>query len=185
MSIENRSQTGSAVVDLRPMCMDDLPPIMALQASVYPAELFESAQVLASKLSAVPPGWHSLVATDGDTLCGYVFAYPWNSQSQPQLNHLLVAQQSCDVLYVHDVAVSGAYAGRGIAHQLLTQMLRQAQQFGLARAMLVAVEGAQGYWSRQGFTAIHEVAADPAFGGQAVLMQRDLLPSGATALTAT
>lgn len=163
---------------MRALHADDLPQMLALQASVYPPTLLESGQVLASKIGAVPAGWTSLAATEGDTLCAYALGYPWRSDQQPCWNRPLAQQQDCDVLYLHDVAVSAAYAGRGIAHALVTQLMRQGLQFGLSRAILIAVEGAQGYWSRLGFVAIPTGSTDPAFGDDAVLMQRELVPPG-------
>ena len=179
MSIENRSQTRAPSIGMRALRTDDLPQVLALQASVYPSSLLESGQVLASKISFVPAGWTSLAACDGDTLCAYALGYPWRSNLQPSWNRPLALQQDCDVLYLHDVAVSRAYAGRGIANALVSQLMRQGQQFGLSRAILIAVEGAQRYWSRLGFVAIPAASIDPAFGDDAVLMQRELTLPGA------
>lgn len=177
MSIENLSQTRALPIGLRALRIDDLPQMMALQASVYPPALLESAEVLASKISAVPAGWSSLAATEGDTLCAYALGYPWRSDRQPGWNRPLALQHDCDVLYLHDVAVATAYAGRGIAGQMVRHLMQQGQQCGLSRAILIAVEGAQGYWSRLGFIATAAGRTDPAFGSDAVLMQRELLPS--------
>jgi ribosomal protein S18 acetylase RimI-like enzyme len=178
MSIEKRTRVWPPSIDMRALHVDDLPQMLALQASVYPSALLESAQVLASKIGAVPAGWMSLAATDGDTLCAYALGYPWRSDQQPCWNRPLARQQDCDVLYLHDVAVSKAYAGRGIANELVSQLMQQGQQFGLSRAILIAVEGAQGYWSRLGFVALPTGNTDPAFGGDAVLMQRELAQPG-------
>ena len=178
MSIENLSQTRMPSIGLRALHTDDLPQMLALQASVYPPELLESAEVLASKIRAVPASWTSLAATDGDSLCGYALGYPWRSDRQPGWNRPLALQHDCDVLYLHDVAVATAYSGRGIAGQMVMHLMQQGQQFGLSRAILVAVEGAQGYWSRLGFVAIAAGGTDPAFGSDAVFMQRTLVPSG-------
>ena len=184
MSIENLSQTRMPSIGLRALHTDDLPQMLALQAGVYPPALLESAEVLASKISAVPEGWASLAATDGDSLCGYALGYPWRSDRQPGWNRPLALQHDCDVLYLHDVAVATAYAGQGIAAEMARHLMQQAQQFGLSRAILVAVEGAQGYWSRLGFVATQAGRPDPAFGNDAVLMQRELAPSGAILPTA-
>ncbi|WP_193087758.1 GNAT family N-acetyltransferase [Advenella sp. FME57] len=182
MSTENCSQVRAPSIGMRALHVDDLPQMLALQASVYPPALLESAQVLASKIGAVPAGWTSLAATDGNTLCAYALGYPWRSELQPCWNRPLALQHDCDVLYLHDVAVSPAYAGRGLANELVSQLMRQGQQLGLSRAILIAVEGAQGYWSRLGFVAIPTGSTDPAFGGDAVLMQRELAPPGSMLL---
>jgi ribosomal protein S18 acetylase RimI-like enzyme len=179
MSIEKHNRVWPPSIDMRALHADDLPQMLALQASVYPPALLESGQVLASKIGAVPAGWTSLAVIDGDTLCAYALGYPWRSDQQPCWNRPLARQQDCDVLYLHDVAVSTAYAGRGIANVLVSQLMRQGRQFGLSRAILIAVEGAQGYWSRLGFVALTAASTDPAFGDDAVLMQRELTLPGA------
>ena len=175
-TIENEGQTASLPLWVRPLRREDLPQMLQLQAAVYPPALLESAEVLTSKISTVPAGWASLAAVDGDTLCAYAIGYPWRSDRQPSWNRPLAQQHDCDVLYLHDVAVAPAYARRGIAGQLVSQLMRQGRQYGLARAILVAIEGAQGYWSRLGFVPAQLVGTDPAFGDSAMLMQCELGP---------
>lgn len=174
MIIETTGQAQSLPLCIRPLRPDDVPQMLALQAAVYPPGLHESAQVLSSKISAVPAGWTSLAATQDEHLCAYALGYPWREDRQPRWNHPLVRYDDCDVLYVHDVAVSSACAGRGIARSLVSRLLLQGARFGLDRAILIAVEGAQGYWSRHGFVASKAGQVDPAFGSDAVLMSRRL-----------
>lgn len=176
MTIEVIGRAPGLPICIRPLGPDDVPRMLALQAEVYPSGLHESAQVLSSKISAAPAGWTSLAATQGEHLCGYALGYPWRADLQPRWNHLLARNHDCDVLYVHDVAVSVACAGRGIARSLVSQLLVQGARFGLDRAILIAVEGAQGYWSRHGFVAADAGQVDPAFGSEAVLMSRRLDP---------
>lgn len=174
ISTENHGQPGGQPLCIRALHIHDLPRMLALQSGVYSPELLESEAVLASKIRATPPGWISLAAVHGDTLCAYALACPWRSDAIPRWNHSLTPQHDCDVIYLHDVAVDHAYAGRGIARKMVSQLLQQGRRFGLARAVLIAVDGAQGYWSRLGFVASDSSPTDPAFGDGAVLMLRDL-----------
>jgi len=174
MTIEVIGRASGQPLCIRALGLDDVPRMLDLQAEVYPPGLHESAQVLSSKISAVPAGWTSLAATQGGHLCAYALGYPWRADLQLRWNQSLVRSDDCDVLYVHDVAVSVACAGRGIARDLVSQLLLQGARFGLDRAILIAVEGAQSYWSRHGFVAADAGQVDPAFGSDAVLMSRRL-----------
>ncbi len=176
MTIETAGQGQDLPVCIRPLQSEDLPQMLALQEAVYPPALHESAQVLSSKISMVPAGWASLAATQGERLCAYALGYPWRSTLQPRWNHPLAQHRDCDVLYVHDVAVSKACTGRGIAGRLVSQLLLQGARYRLDRAILIAVEGAQDYWLRHGFVAVDTGQVDPAFGSEAVMMLRRLDP---------
>ncbi|MGO1766998.1 hypothetical protein CAP48_07875 [Advenella sp. S44] len=176
ISTENKGQTASPPLRMRPLRSNDLPQMLALQADVYPPALLESAEVLSSKIDMVPAGWTSLAAVDGEILCAYAIGYPWRSDRQLCWNRPLARQHNCDVLYLHDVAVSPSYARQGIAGQLVSQLMQQGRQFGLANAILIAVAGAHGYWSRLGFMPDESRRTDPAFGARAMLMRCSLVP---------
>src|SRR5690606_36415707 len=61
-----------------------------------------------------------------------------------------------DTLYLHDMAVLPACAGRGLARALLARLLPRARAAGLRHTALVSVQGSQAYWARQGY-ALHPV----------------------------
>ena len=89
------------------------------------------------------------------TLEAYASAY-WSSVGQiTPLNGLFSAPhgQAEQVLYLHDLSVVPELAGQGMARQLVQHLVQQARQRGLRQAALVAVQGADGYWARQGFSA--------------------------------
>lgn len=89
------------------------------------------------------------------------------------------------VLYLHDMSVLPAHAGRGIASHLLRLLLAEARAKGLARAALVSVQGSQAYWERQGFRVAEVTDAEQrrnleSYGEGAVYMVADLTPCEAT-----
>src|SRR3990167_8330312 len=84
-----------------------------------------------------------------------------------------------DTLYLHDMAVLPALAGRGLARALLEPLWHQAIARGLRRSALVSVQGSQGFWERHGYAAqpLHDAAQRQrlaAYGEGAVYMVRGL-----------
>ena len=94
------------------------------------------------------------------------------------LNKVLAASAAlpapADWLYVHDIAVDPAWAGAGLAGKLLDAVLAAGRRLSLRRAMLVAVQGADGYWARYGFVAQPPPMPVQGFGEGAVWMSRAL-----------
>ena len=55
------------------------------------------------------------------------------------------------VLYLHDMAVSEAAAGQGLARRMVQILKAQARARGVQRTALVSVQGSRLYWERQGY----------------------------------
>ena len=167
---------------------------MAVQARAYGPAFLEAPDVLGSKLRA-PGGtsWGAFVATgqaaagpaggpsapaDGARLCAYAIAHTLAPGAPLVLNKVLVPARGLpapgDWLYVHDIAVDPDFVGAGLARQLLTEVLAAGRRLALARAMLVAVQGADTYWARHGFVAQSAPMPVLGFGDGAVWMARDL-----------
>lgn len=152
--------------------------LLAVQLQAYAPHLVEAASVLQHKLAAAAPGrplsWGVARADAPDGLCGYAIACPWHSRQQPRWNHVAATPlPEADCLYVHDIAIAPPYHGQGLAGSLMEQVLQQGRDHGWGQAVLVAVQGAQGYWRRYGF----EQAPGPdvsSFGADAVWMVRPL-----------
>lgn len=84
-----------------------------------------------------------------------------------------------DTLYLHDMAVLPALAGRALARALLQALWVQARERGLRFSALVSVQGSQAYWQRQGYAVQPPASAAQAaqlagYGDGAVYMVRAL-----------
>ncbi|AVP56372.1 GNAT family N-acetyltransferase [Pulveribacter suum] len=134
----------------RPLAEADLPGLLAVQAACYGAAFVEDAQVYARRLAS--PAQCSLVlrAADG-RVAAYGAAYRSRLGCVTPLHGDFRAVQAPDTLYLHDLAVLPAHAGQGLAGALLASLLAQARAEGLRHTALVAVQGAQGFWARQGY----------------------------------
>ncbi|GAB1459159.1 N-acetyltransferase [Thauera sp.] len=157
---------------LRPLCMSDLPAVLAIQRAAYGDGYQESAAVLGRKLELAPQAcW--LAQSDGIAV-GYVFAHPWNDAGAPPLHAPLQALPANAAHgFVHDLAVSPAARGLGVAAALFGRVRDWSAGTGHRGMRLVALADAVPFWARQGFAAL-PAALPPGYGAGACLMERAL-----------
>ena len=135
---------------VRPLTAADLPGLLAVQRACYGPGYVESAEVFARRLRN--PAQCSQVAESAGAVVAYLAAYPslWGKVTPLHGDFEAVAQ--ADTLYLHDMAVHPAHTGQGLAPALLAPLLHSARAQGLRHSALVAVQGAQNYWARHGYT---------------------------------
>ena len=137
---------------LRPLQPSDVEGLMAVQAACYGADYLESAELYAQRLACAHQASLGIECPHTRRLKAYAAAYWSNPDKLTPLRGAFAAPaQGEQVLYLHDMAVAPAWAGRGAARRLLDSLLRRARAQGVRRAALVSVQGSQAYWSRQGF----------------------------------
>ena len=166
-------------VVVRPLALSDLADLLAVQLACYGEGFVESGEVFARRLAS--PANCSVVLERGGTVCAYLAAYrsvrgkvtPLHGDFEPPVG------TAPDTLYLHDMAVLPALAGRGLARALLEPLWRQAQARGLRQSALVSVQGSQGFWERHGYAAqpLHDAVQRKrlaAYGAGAVYMVRGL-----------
>lgn len=144
----------------RGMTAGDLADVLKLAAVIHP-DYPESPEVFAERLGLYPAGCLVLQRT-GDLagqLAGYLVSHPWTSAAPPALDSLLGALPSFPALYyLHDLALAPVARGSGAAQAAVDRANAVAAVAGLDRLGLVAVNGADRFWSRCGFAP----SADPA-----------------------
>lgn len=141
---------------IRPMTLTDLPGVLAVQQRCYAPAFHEPAVAFASKLSGSPGTCWVATRAPGTSVEADVQAYlvclPVDADSLPALHaprwH---PPASAQALYLHDLAVSPAAQGQALAPRLVAQAREQAREMGLSQMVLVAVQGSEGFWQRQGF----------------------------------
>lgn len=169
-------------IAIRPLTAADLPQALAIQSLAYPAFLREDAAAFASRLTLRQS--YCLAATRaearGETLIAYLLAHGWPSGSPPAIGMILSEPDRCTVLFIHDLAVAPGGRGTAIGKRLIDVATVAAARQGLARAELIAVEGAAPYWQRLGFaeeTISPALAAKvAAYGPAARWMTRPIAP---------
>lgn len=165
----------------------DWPAIMRIQAEVYHEFDPESEAVMRSKAS------HSLTTsfvaidvanaevTDNmitgctERVVAYCLAHPYPSRRVAVLGTAYSASTAdSDNLYLHDLAVERASSGRGIAQTLLHHVTAVAKSSGYRTMSLVAVQDAEGFWLKMGFTPSSNVCVDESYAAAATFMTREL-----------
>ncbi|KZE30283.1 hypothetical protein AVW16_12705 [Crenobacter luteus] len=152
----------------------DLDGVLAVQRRCYRPELIESRAALASRHRLAPDTcW--VAARDG-ALLGYLFAHPWQGEAPPALDAPLAALPAmADTLFIHDLALHPDARGLGLGPRLVDAALAAGRARGLVRSRLVAVQGADAFWSRFGYRAARLAPAKLArYGDDAVGMARAL-----------
>lgn len=133
----------------RVMHSSDLALVHAMSCIVHP-EFPEDPDVFADRLAVFAEG--ARVLERDAQLLGYSFSHPWMKFSIPALNSLLKnIPEVADTYYLHDVALLPQARNLGGAKKLVELLVGSARSQGFDSVSLVAVNGSQPYWERQGF----------------------------------
>lgn len=127
----------------------DWPAIERIQRESFPPGAIESSEVLRT-ISLHSPG--SCLIAESDGPIGYVLAHPWIPDDLPPIKASLppiAATATC--LFFHDLAITPAARGTGLAHRLVEEVLAWARQHDLTSGSLVAVQESRRFWARYGF----------------------------------
>ncbi len=136
----------------------DLPAVVALQDCCYSDALYESPALLSQRLQAAANScW--LAENSAGELQGYLFSYPSVNGYVTPLASAFTPAAAPQLLYLHDMALSPAARGLGLASQLLTMARQHALSLRLSKLALVAVQGSVPYWQRQGFAVVAPLSA--------------------------
>ncbi|AWV88582.1 GNAT family N-acetyltransferase [Bradymonas sediminis] len=148
----------------------DLPQVDRIQRLAYGPELIESIDALNSRLQLAPD--FAFAAREQPDCLGYLFAHPWPADQSPGLNHIIkTLPPNADAIHLHDMAVDPNYGGRGIGRSLLNTLLDAADAAGYAQVTLVAVQGADTFWTKMGFEALRPAEG---YDDSAILMRFNL-----------
>ena len=163
-------------MDIRQMKTSDLVHVLDIQGRCYPKAYHEPRSAFDNKLRLSPES--SWLATSAEQVQAYLVALPADETHFPALHAADWSPPSrARWLCIHDLAVHPDHRGAGAAPRLIDRAAAHARQMGLEGLVLVAVEGAEAYWARQGFTPVHVSHAGlrerlASFGGGALFMVR-------------
>ena len=150
--------------------------ILEIQDLSYQEVGAEGIDVLKSKQKVSPDTCLVSLSNDGRVLC-YILAHPWSGFTPPKLFQPLPENINCDYLYLHDMAVRAQSKGQGVGRMLASQLIDMAQIKEFKKVMLVAVQGAENFWSKMGFKVMPSVSVCESYGDNAVLMEKELTDS--------
>lgn len=141
---------------IRQMQLTDLPAVVKLQDRCYSQELFESADLVKSRLLLTPQScW---VALYHDKLWAYLFSYPAVLGNINALGQPFASYTEANCLYIHDLAVSSDARGQGVASKLLEQAVGYAHELDFEYLSLVSVQNSLPFWQDRGFAVVNELS---------------------------
>lgn len=152
----------------------DWPEILRIQSEVYYDFSPESEAVMRSKATR---GLKTcFVALDHKpAIVAYCLAYPYAADRTASLGIVDASPITpTDNLFVHNLAVQKASAGRGVAQALFSQLTTIAREQGYRTMSLVAVQQAASFWTKMGFTPSSRATVDGSYTGNATFMMRKL-----------
>lgn len=157
---------------IRVLTDEDWDDVVALESGAYAAlGLSEGRAALRSKAAASPTTCFVLRADA--RVVGYLLALPYPANRAPALDRTETSRYTSRNLHLHDVAVAPAYRGRGLGRRLVAHLEDTAAAHGCTEVSLIAVAGAETYWSARGYTAAPHVPT-AGYDHTAVYMSRSL-----------
>lgn len=133
----------------RAMTAFDMTAVEAIAAQVHP-DFFEATEVMAERQQLYRNGCYVLEIAERPT--GYVLSHPWRRGDLPALNSRLgEIPADADTYYLHDLALLPVTRRIGAAGYIVDALSKHAAAQGFATMHLVAVNGSQGFWEKQGF----------------------------------
>lgn len=166
---------------IRGAVADDIAAIESIQRECYPAEYHETAETFLNKIKQSPE--FCLVAVNSqEQVLGYFMCLLASLERFPCLNmHDYIAPTSPSILYLHDMALTAMARGRGVRQAFLKEIFYKARQLPSLRASyLIAVQGAEIVWQKEGFKAVNAESLGLAtqlqtYGTTAILMSREIM----------
>ena len=123
--------------------------IVNIQKESYSDIEPESVSVLKSKWIYSPET--CFVYLEDGEVSGYLLAHPWGDETPPSLSKEISENVVTDQLYIHDLAISSKFRGKGIGKLMVNALLSKAHMLGFVKISLVAVQEAERFWSQFGF----------------------------------
>ncbi|MFE6158692.1 GNAT family N-acetyltransferase [Streptomyces sp. NPDC056486] len=157
---------------IRKIAEDDWDGIVALEAETYiDSDLSEEREALESRGNASPDT--SFVLDSEQQIVGYCLALPYPMFQYPDLARGEVTVYRSRNLHLHDFVVAESFRGKGWSGQLLNRLMDTARSKGYEHISLVALGGADAFWSANGFQRRHDVALPQSYGPDAVYMTKE------------
>lgn len=158
----------------------DVEAILTIQQECYPVDLIETAESFAAKI--VNSKGYCFIAKDKQQTLGYLITLPWVLGKPFPIDSSRVNSPSkINCLYIHDLAVGIKARSMGAGRRLLEHVFKLSSKNQFNSVALVAIEGADSYWQRLGFTpVIRTPELDKAlsqYGSDAVYMVKTLIPN--------
>lgn len=151
------------------MCETDLSAVQRISDEVH-GRYSEAPAVYAERLRLYSAG--CFVLDEGGDVSGYLITHPWHRDTPPKLGALLGSiPAEADTYYLHDIALLPSTRGSGAGRAATALVAQCAAACGQHSITLMAINGADRFWSAQGFDHVAD-GGDASYGEDAFLMRR-------------
>lgn len=155
----------------------DLAAVFDIQSLAYVSDMVEALPLLAARLQSAPDtAW---VTEQDGRIIAYLAAYPGIGGRISALGQAFSPASTPNALYLHDLAVDPAHAGKGLAQAMIAHAFAYVQQHNWQYVCLVSVQSTMAFWQRRGFVVQTEFDQQQAeklasYSGAAFYMIKDL-----------
>jgi len=140
----------------RAMEQADMAAVTAVSDAVH-GDYTEPLDVYAERQNLFPEG--CFVFDRGQGVEGYLIVHPWRHGGPPPLGELMGAlPEGADSLYLHDLALMPSARGTGAGAQGAAMALHVAAAHGWRDVYLLAVNGAETFWTSRGYAPVADAA---------------------------
>ena len=134
---------------IRKLKNNDFSQIMNIQKASYPPHLHESIEIFESIARSSE---FCYVAEFNSQICGYLFSHLWTDiTNPPKLHTKYDFNQEEKCCFIHDLAVDPEFRNMRIAQNLFQMLCKESKIINLP-ITLVAVNGADVFWHKMGFS---------------------------------
>lgn len=150
----------------REMLPQDIEHVITVQNMCYPTFLHEEKDAFLNRLNSCPLG--CFVATCDDLIVGYIQSHPWGGTAIPCVTKVQMntssAPERFDYFFLFDCAVRPSHRGRNIAQELVARVELSAYHQGYSEIRLVAVLGAESFWSKLSYDHLAIIPPGSGYG---------------------
>ncbi|WP_068082848.1 GNAT family N-acetyltransferase [Novosphingobium rosa] len=140
----------------RPMREADMDAVTAISDDVH-GDYTEPRAVYDERRALFPSG--CFVFERGQGVEGYLITHPWRHGGPPPLGALMgPLPQGADCLYLHDLALLPSARGSGAGARAAAMVLAIAAEHDLRDIYLLAVNGAETFWTSRGYASVTDKA---------------------------
>lgn len=147
------------MIEILPMTLQDLEHVSEVQKKTFTRDLCETNEVFENRFETFGQYFH--VAKSGQTLIGYMVAFPWKSGETPVNNqNFPETLPTPDCFYIHDITLLPEARGTGLARAMIEKACETGRSLGFVTISLVAVSQSGNYWDKNGFQENLEISLD-------------------------
>lgn len=148
-------------VKIREANKHDIHDIMKIQRECYPSDLVEPSEVFVDIIS----DGLCVVAEAYGTMVGFLLAH-LSPRDHVHLLHQkpmkMPPTEESTCIFIHDCSVSPGFRGKGIGSAMVATLKRKHEEETACKYMqLMAVNGAQSFWEKNGFTERKDIVMAP------------------------